>query len=106
MKLSFYFSFVQDFLLLIPAFKWSPNIISPAFYCNRRLSRCIDGEFPSTENIQHLEAKKALGMRTSTPPEGQPTSISVLMTSRRQVCYRVAVVKINIQYSNPVSTIF
>ncbi|XP_066931784.1 laminin subunit alpha-like [Clytia hemisphaerica] len=73
-----------DFVALIPKSKWNPNIISPAFYCNRRLSRCIDGEFPSTTNTQQIEAKKALGVRASAPPDGHPTSLAVLMTPRRQ----------------------
>ena len=77
--------FLQDYILLIPKLKWTSNIISPSFYCSRRLSRCIDSSFPTPSGSLYLEASKALRVITSVPPDSHPATKAVLMTSRRQV---------------------
>lgn len=71
-----------DFLSLVPTMRWSTNLVTPAFYCLRRGSRCLDTSFPTTNNMLTIEAESAKGVSSfnSSPPDGQASTVAFLVS--------------------------
>ena len=72
--------------MLIPATKWTVNLVTPSFYCIRRENKCIQMGFPTADSSFSLETKDARGMESLvTMPPGIVEPVDTIALSAYQV---------------------